>query len=136
MWRRNQQQEPKEPYLKTDLPQEFPTGAVLRVGGELFYVISGKRYLVTKAVEKSWNFPKIVRVRESTVAHMPIKGHYGFRDGSILEDVESREFWYIAGGKRHKVVSPKVFDLTGRTVSDAILAARREIEFHVDGGEI
>jgi len=105
--------------------------------GTIFYIKNGKKWKVSEAVAVSWNFPKIVRVNSMALSSTPTGGSFGFRDGSLLEDIATRELYLVSGGKAFHVTKPgtlKMLDLNPNI--DAILTSRDEINIHVNGGEI
>jgi len=109
----------------------------VELDGDVFYIKDGKKWRVSEAVGVSWAFPRIVKINAKALEGTPLGGSFGFRDGSLLEEIGSRKLYLVSAGKAFHVTNPYTLKTLGlEPYVDAILVSREELAIHVDGGEI
>jgi len=87
-------------------------------------------------VEQSWAFPRVIETSEAALAKYRIAGRLGFREGTLIYNIEDAKMYLVADNKRRHIVSPDVLDRLGATFNDAITVSATEILLHEEGERI
>lgn len=125
----------RKPPLRTE-PLTLHSGSVVKTEDGYFFITKSKigvttrRRIPTYRVLQSWNFARIIECAESAVAHYPILGKLGFRDGTLIRTLFENRLYIIADRKRHPVTSPEALADHGLTLEDAILVSEEEADLH------
>jgi hypothetical protein len=70
---------------------------------------------------------------EAAVEHLPVTGHVGFRDGTLIRNQADKKDYLISRGLKRHIVSPDVFDTYGLDKKSIIVVSDEEANFHNDG---
>ncbi|QIQ62931.1 hypothetical protein SEA_MOAB_46 [Streptomyces phage Moab] len=129
MWPFRSKKTPFVPTEKTD----YPYGLFIVTEAGYFLVREGGR-LKTEShrVVSSWN-SVVVLSSESAVAHLPVTGELGFRDGTLIKNKADKKEYLISRGLKRQIVSPDVYEKYGLNESYTIKVSDSETNFHKDG---
>ncbi len=122
-----------EPQKKISQRVNFPYGLFVEVDGNYFHIRKGLRARIpTKRIFDSWNAQSI-SVTPEAVAHIPVGGKMGYRDGSLICDFSDGKIYLISENKRRLITSPDVFDLYGLDKGKMIWASADEVNIQKEG---
>jgi hypothetical protein len=114
-------------------PTNYPHGLFV-VTEEGYYIIrtDGRLRLKSVRMAVSWN-TKFILSTEAAVKHLPVTGHAGFRDGTMIRNQADKKDYLISQGLKRHILSPDVFERYGLSERDIITVSNDEAEFHKDG---
>ncbi len=130
MWPfRRKTTEPIIPDSKTD----YPYGLFVVTEAGYFLIRDGERLKVKSTrMVCSWH-SHISVSSEAAVKHLPVTGHVGFRDGTLIRNQADKKEYLISRGLKRHIVSPDVFDIYGLSKENIIVVSNEETNFHNDG---
>lgn len=113
---------------------DFPHGTCLRAGGR-YYFVNGKsiKPIKSKQVIESWSFPIVVNVHSSAISSMAVSLPIGFRDGTLIKDINDGKMYLISKRIRRPVVSVDGLEMIGKKRSDAVWASHSDVIIHEVG---
>lgn len=122
----------KTPFVPTERT-DYPYGLFIVTEAGYFLIRDGYRVEVkSDRVISSWN-TQVSLSRESAVAHIPVSGYIGFRDGTLIRNQADKKDYLISRGLRRHIVSPDVFEKYGLNRNNIIVVSDEETNFHSDG---
>jgi hypothetical protein len=115
-------------------PTDYPTGICVKTEAGYWYINGKFRHpFKSDRLVQSWNFSFIAESTEAALSHY-LKGKpLGYRDGSLVCDIADGKTYLISSKTRRLITKPETYDLLGLKRSDAIWAARDEINLHPEG---
>ncbi|AXH68761.1 hypothetical protein SEA_COMRADE_46 [Streptomyces phage Comrade] len=130
MWPfRRKRELPEIPTDKTD----YPYGLFIVTEAGYFLIRNGERLGVkTTRMACSWH-SHISLSSEAAVAHLPVTGHVGFRDGTLIRNQADKRDYLISRGLKRHIVSPDVYERYGLAEGNIIVVSDEEANFHSDG---
>ncbi|WMI33441.1 hypothetical protein SEA_KENREY_47 [Streptomyces phage Kenrey] len=112
---------------------DYPYGLFIVTEAGYFLIRDGYRVGVkSDRVVSSWH-THISLSSESAVAHIPVKGYIGFRDGTLIRNQADKKDYLISRGLKRHIVSPDVFSKYGLDEKSIIVVSEEETNFHSDG---
>jgi len=120
---------------KDSKPLTLLTGTAVKTEKGTFYVKNGVRVRIpTRRVLDSWRFYRVVKATEEQVAHYPIAGKLGFRDGTLIFCIADANYYIISGGKLHHITDPDTIKAHGLRARDAYWVSKAERDLHRRAG--
>jgi hypothetical protein len=114
-----------------DTPLNLLSGTVIKTEKGCFYIKNRSRvFIPTHRVFKSWRFYKVVKTTEARVAHYPVRGKLGFREGTLLFCIADGLYYIISGNELHQITSPDTIRNHGLNVMDAFWISKAERDLH------
>ena len=115
----------------------IPSGTCIKTPAGYFYVKGIVIHPInSKRVLNSWGFPRIVHMYHPNLSGLVIGSPLGFRDGTLIMDISDMSIYFIADGKKRKILDPDVLYNLGFKQSDALLVSESEAAMHKTGGVI
>lgn len=109
------------------------SGTAIRTEKGFFYIKNTVRvHIPNRRVLDSWRFYKVVNLSEASVAHYPIVGKLGFRDGTLLWCIANARYYIISNNKRLPVQDPDVLRNHGLGFRDAIIVSKKDLELNAE----
>ena len=107
------------------------SGAAIKTERGYFYVKNGKRMRIeSKKILKSWRFGRVPKMSEESVAHLPVLGRLGFRDGTLLYCMGDAFYYIVTNNKLYKVEGPQDLRDNGLKMRDALIISKKERDIH------
>lgn len=116
---------------KLKSPLQLPKWTFAKVGKDYYLILKGKTKFISERAALSWN-ANFINLSMEALQDYPVSGRQGFRNGSILQNVQG-ETYFIEDGKRRLVTTPDFFDIF---TSKPIKVSQLELEFHEKGVDI
>lgn len=121
-----------EPFIPTSRT-DYPYGLFIVTEAGYFLIRNGERLGVKSTrMACSWH-SHISLSSEAAVEHLPVTGHVGFRDGTLIRNQADKKDYLISRGLKRHIVSPDVFDTYGLDKKSIIVVSDEEANFHNDG---
>lgn len=121
-----------EPFIPTT-KTNYPYGLFIVTEAGYFLIRDGERLGVKSTrMVGSWG-AHVSLSSEAAVAHLPVTGHIGFRDGTLIRNQADKKDYLISRGLKRHIVSPDVFDTYGLSKEGIIVVSDEEANFHNDG---
>lgn len=107
------------------------SGTALKTEKGFFYVKNNVRlHIPNRRVLASWSFFKILKVSEEEVAHIPIMGKLGFRDGTLIFCIANAKYYIISNNRAYHVSSPDIIHEHGLKRTDALVVSASDLDLH------
>jgi hypothetical protein len=121
----------KKTKFKPTEPVKYFPGSVVKTEKGYYYIQEKSRLLIpNRRVLESWAFPRIAESTEAAVAHYPVVAKLGFRDGTVIFDLGTGVYYYIAKGKAHLITSPDTMTLHNITADSVIVVSHEDTMLH------
>lgn len=114
-------------------PQVYPSGICVET--ELgYYYIKGDRKLriPNERVMQSWEFPFSVRSSEKAIEQYK-RGRLGFRDGTLIKNVENGTLYLVSDNKIRKIVGADILSRLGISSLWAVDVSPEDLTLHTEG---
>ncbi len=113
----------------------IPTGTVIQSSLGYFYIKGNQKIkIISDRILKSWDFPRTVLVTDDCADRFKTNGRMGFREGTVIEDMSTRQTFLISGNQRRLITSPD--HLVNLNIDDIMVVSAEEAGIHVRGEDI
>ena len=107
------------------------SGTAVKTEKGYFYIKNGKRLRIpTTNILRSWRFHRVAKATEEQVAHYPIMGRVGFRDGTLVFCIADGKYYIIENSRLVHITDPQTIKNHGLKRRDAFVISKKERDIH------
>lgn len=118
-------------FVVPTVPTQYPSGVCVQADGNYYYINGQLRHPIIGArILESWKFPRIIKTSEKALTNYLRGARLGFRDGSLIKDIETSKIYFISKRLRRPVHNPDFLTTLGLTLKDAVWVSSDEIALH------